>query len=255
MPVLVGTSGWQYSDWRGTFYPRDVPPRRWLGCYASHFQTVELNNAFYGLPESSVFASWKEQTPEGFVMAVKASRYLTHIRRLREPAEPVARLLERAHFLGPKLGPILLQLPPTLKKDVQSLDATLACFPPEIRVAVEPRHGSWFTDEVAEVLSRHQAALCLADRPGLRAPRWKTADWGYVRFHEGRATPHPSYGYAALRTWASRLADMYGDKAAVYAYFNNDTGACAPRNAETFARLLLAAGMPVEMGPAWRSRR
>ena len=136
MPVLVGTSGWQYRDWRGRFYPQGLAQARWLEHYAERFATVESNNAFYRLPEPATFAAWAERTPPGFVMAVKASRYLTHIKRLRDPEEPVGRLMERARHLGAKLGPVLLQLPPTLRADPATLDRTLRAFPAGTRVAV-----------------------------------------------------------------------------------------------------------------------
>ncbi len=129
MPLLVGTSGWQYKDWRGVLYPSGLPVRLWLEEYAAAFPTVEVNNAFYRLPSRETFASWRERTPPGFVVAVKASRYLTHVKRLREPEEPVARLMGRAEALGDRLGPVLLQLPPTLRADPALLDACLRCFP------------------------------------------------------------------------------------------------------------------------------
>lgn len=243
MPVFVGTSGWQYDSWRGSFYPRDARKDEWLEAYARRFCTVEVNNAFYRLPERSTFQSWKERTPPGFIVAVKASRYLTHIKRLREPKEPVKRLMERAEMLGDKLGPVLLQLPPTLGIDVDALDETLSCFPEGVRVAVELRHPSWFVDSTAEILSKHGAAYCLADTPHLKAPHWRTADWGYVRFHEGQAKPRPSYGRTALQGWVRRLESLFGAGSDVYAYFNNDTGGCAPRNASTFVHLARSNGL------------
>ncbi|WP_406513508.1 DUF72 domain-containing protein [Streptomyces sp. NBC_00161] len=239
MPVHVGTSGWQYRDWAGVLYPPDRPRRLWLETYAEHFGTVECNNAFYRLPSPETFAQWRERTPQGFVMAVKASRYLTHIKRLHDPEEPVHRLMAHAAALGDRLGPILLQLPPTLQADPEVLDACLACFPAGIRVAVEPRHESWWTADVRTVLTERRAALCWADR-GSRpvAPLWRTADWGYVRFHEGRADPAPRYGRTALRSWAERIADTWPPDAAVFAYFNNDAGGAAVVNARAFTRLV-----------------
>jgi uncharacterized protein YecE (DUF72 family) len=150
MPVLVGTSGWQYKDWRGRFYPERLAQSRWLEHYASRFATVESNNAFYRLPEPHTFAQWSARTPPDFVMATKASRFLTHARRLRDPAEPVGRFLEHAGHLGDKLGPVLLQLPPSLRADASLLAATLECFPGRIRVALEPRHQSWFSGHVPD---------------------------------------------------------------------------------------------------------
>jgi len=238
MPLLVGTSGWQYRDWRGVLYPPGLPQRRWLEHYATRYVTVESNAAFYRLPSYDTFASWRDRTPPGFVMAVKASRYLTHIRRLRDPEEPVQRLMSHAAGLGGRLGPILLQLPPTLRADADMLDACLACFPPGTRVAVEPRHPSWWTDEIRAVLERRGAALCWADRRSRPVtPLWRTADWGYVRFHEGRATPRPRYGRTALARWAERVDQTWPDEADVFAYFNNDLGGAAIHDADAFKRV------------------
>jgi uncharacterized protein YecE (DUF72 family) len=237
VPLWTGTSGWQYRDWRGAFYPERLSQREWLSFYASQFRCVEVNNAFYRLPERSTFASWRDKTPEGFLVAVKVSRYLTHIKRLQDPEEPVARLLDRAQGLGDRLGPFLLQLPPTLQASPDRLDACLAAFPAGARVAVEPRHESWWTDEVNDVLTRHNAALCWADRQGPITPLWVTADWGYLRLHEGRATPPPSYGRQALASWLDRLRDAFPTSSDVFAFFNNDHAAAAPRNATTLATL------------------
>jgi uncharacterized protein YecE (DUF72 family) len=238
--LLVGTSGWQYADWRGALYPEGVPKRAWLERYAGEFPTVEVNNAFYRLPERSVFARWRDETPDGFVVAVKVSRYLTHVRRLRDPDEPVARLLDRAAGLGDRLGPCLLQLPPTLRADVDRLEACLAAFPSGVRVAVEPRHDSWWSDDVRDVLERHDAALCWADRAGRPiTPLWRTAGWGYVRLHEGTASPPPSYGRRALATWLDRVDGAWprATGADVFVYFNNDLGGAAVRNARTLRRV------------------
>ena len=177
-------SGWQYRDWRGGLYPAGLAQRRWLEHYASQYLTVENNNTFYRLPAPQTFADWRARTPGDFVMTVKASRYLTHVRRLRDPAEPVARLLAAAADLGPKLGPILLQLPPTLAAEPARLADCLAEFrraplpgghgPP--RIAVEPRHASWWTGEVEQILAAHDAALCWADRRGRPVtPLWRPA--------------------------------------------------------------------------------
>jgi uncharacterized protein YecE (DUF72 family) len=253
VPVLVGTSGWQYRHWRGRFYPEGLGQARWLEHYAGRFATVESNNAFYRLPEASTFEAWAARTPADFVMAVKASRYLTHIRRLREPEEPVDRLLDRARHLGGKLGPVLLQLPPNLQADPEALDRTLRAFPAGVRVAVEPRHGSWFSDEVRDLLTEHGAALCLADSAGVprrRSPLWRTAGWTYLRLHQGTATPRPCYGRQALATWAGRLAELVGPDADAYVYFNNDPAGCAVRDAGVFARAAARAGLRPTRVPA-----
>ncbi|GAB2863282.1 DUF72 domain-containing protein [Actinocorallia aurea] len=260
--VLVGTSGWMYDDWRGRFYPRDVAKKGWLAYYGERFRTVENNNAFYRLPGRETFADWKGTVPEGFVMAVKASRYLTHMKRLREPVEPVARLMRAAEGLGAALGPVLLQLPPTLRADPDRLDACLRAFPRGVRLAVEFRHPSWWTDDVRAVLEARGAALAWADRLGRpQNPLWATADWAYLRLHEGTASPRPHYGDRALRTWLDRLADG-GPFTRAYVYFNNDHGCAAIRDAERLRALAPAAGLtappsraPRAAAAATRSRR
>ncbi len=243
MPLLIGTSGWHYAHWRGGLYPSDLPSSHWLEFYAQRFATVELNNAFYRLPEAATFAAWRRSLPEDFVVAVKVSRYLTHVKRLRDPAEPVARLLARATELGPALGPFLLQLPPTLQVDVDALDATLAAFPRGTRVAVEFRHPSWFVPAVRSVLERRRAAACLSATGRSHPPLWRTADWGYLRFHRGEARPPGCFGTTALTTWAHRLAHLWPPGAEVFAYFNNDTSGCAPRDARRLAAIARRAGL------------
>jgi uncharacterized protein YecE (DUF72 family) len=257
MPVLVGTSGWQYRHWRGCFYPESVPQRLWLEHYAERFATVENNGTFYRLPGRETFERWRERTPDGFVMAVKASRYLTHIRRLRDPEEPVRRMLDAFAGLGDRLGPVLIQLPPGLPAEPALLDRTLGLFPPAIRVAVEPRHPTWWTDEIRDILAARGAALCWADRAGQPVtPLWRTADWGYLRFHEGASregasregashegtgAPWPRYTDACLREWADRAARAWPGNAHVYAYFNNDQEGAAVIDAADFARLTAPA--------------
>ena len=257
MTVFVGTSGWQYRDWRGPFYGDGLPQKRWLERYAESFATVESNNAFYRLPERATFESWARRTPSEFVWAVKMSRYLTHIKRLRDPAEPVARFLERAAGLGDKLGPVLVQLPPTLKADLGALEATLELLATRVKVAVEFRHTTWFTDEVRGVLESHGAALCLADRDSRPvSPLWRTTEWGYLRLHAGAATPHPCYGRSALESWAGRIADVWEPEADVFVFFNNDPRGCALRDARVFARAAARAGLhpsrvPQAPVPVW----
>jgi uncharacterized protein YecE (DUF72 family) len=183
------------------------------------------------------------------VIAVKASRYLTHIRRLREPADPVALLLSRMEPLGDRLGPVLLQLPPSMRAEPERLDETLRCFG-RVRVAVEMRHRSWFTDEVRALLERHGAALCLADRDSRPVtPLWRTADWAYLRLHAGRSAAAPGYGDTALRSWALRLAEHWGRRVEGYVYFNNDQRACAVRDAARFGALAGQAGLDVSRVP------
>ncbi len=270
MPVRVGTSGWQYRDWRGVLYPPGLAERNWLEHYAIRYGTVENNGTFYRLPAAETFAAWRAKTPAGFVMTVKASRYLTHVRRLRDPAEPVERLMRAAAGLGDRLGPVLLQLPPNLRADPGALDACLREFarfpggaqlpgaqfpgagPPgsPVRVAVELRHESWWTPETQQVLAAHNAALCWADRAGRPVtPLWRTAGWGYLRFHEGAAQPWPRYGVQALRSWADRTGEAWPDGADVFAYFNNDQHAAALYDAAAFASILRRSGRQVSAAP------
>lgn len=261
MPLIVGTSGWQYRHWRGVLYPPDVPQRRWLEQYAASYPTVENDGTFYRLPARETFAGWRARTPPGFVMAIKASRYLTHVKRLKDPAEPVTRLMTAAAGLGERLGPVLVQLPPNLTADPGKLDACLAAFGPAadqaglaspVKVAVEPRHESWWTDGTRTVLAAHGAALCLADRLGDPVtPLWRTADWGYLRLHEGTADPWPRYGRKALHRWIDRLTNLWpDDKAAIYVYFNNDQCGAATADAAEFAELARQAGRPVRPWPS-----
>lgn len=238
--LLVGTSGWQYKDWRGRFYPTGMPQRVWLEYFAEHFGTVEVNNAFYRLPERETFEQWRARTPADFCVAVKMSRYLTHIKRLRDAAEPVSRFLGRAEALGDRLGPVLLQLPPNLPAGADLLEDALEQFPASVRVAVEPRHRSWWTTEVRSMLERHHAALSWADRRGRPVtPLWRTAEWGYLRMHEGAARPRPRYGRAALVSWLDRVGEAFGnlDRDDVYVYFNNDHGGAAIVDANAFGDL------------------
>lgn len=247
MTVLIGTSGWQYADWRGRFYPRGLPQARWFEHLLTGFRTVELNVSFYRLPRAEVFAGWRDRSPADAVLAVKASRYLTHVRRLRDPAEPVARLLSRARELRGKLGPVLVQLPPDLPADPRALASTLSCFDGQARVAVEPRHASWWDDAVRTVLEAHGAALVWADRRGeALGPLWRTADWGYVRLHEGDAELAPFYRRETLRRWAQAVAAHDN----VFVYFNNDPGCAAVANAVTFAEEARGLGLDVTRVPA-----
>lgn len=243
--IWIGTSGWQYKSWRERFYPTDVPQSRWLEFYVERFDTQELNNSFYRLPSAEAFAAWRERTPNDFVMVVKMSRFLTHIKRLRDADEPVSRFLDRVQHLGDKLGPVLLQLPPNLSAErLPELDHTLGLFPRHMRLAVEFRHESWFTDDTYDVLRRYNAAFCLADSPRRRTPVVRTADWGYLRLHEGKAKPRPCYGERALEKWAETLASEFGPEPDVFVFFNNDPEGCAVRDAILFAKACDHLGLP-----------
>jgi uncharacterized protein YecE (DUF72 family) len=231
----VGTSGWQYDDWRGLFYPEDVRQRDWLAYYSERFGTVEVNNSFYRLPERATFERWREQTPPGFVVTVKASRFITHLRRLRDPGEPVQLFWQRAAGLGDRLGPVLFQLPPRFPVEVGRLRGLLHVLPEQMRAAFEFRDRSWYTDDVFHLLDEAGAALVWPDRPGMRHTLPMTARWLYVRFHQGTAGG-PGYRRDKLRRWASRISDAGADEA--YLYFNNDPTGAAIRDARTMIELL-----------------
>lgn len=238
MDVLVGTSGWQYSSWKGAFYPAGVPQRAWLRFFAERFPTVEVNNSFYMLPKATSFERWRDETPEGFVVTVKANRYITHIRRLREARDAVQTFWSRARLLGPKLGPVLFQLPPRFVADVELLRDFLAVLPEEMRAAFEFRDGSWERDQVYELLDRAGAAFVLADRPAARVPDVVTGGWSYVRFHQGRPGI-ADYPREKLRRWAARIATMPAER--TYVYFNNDPGGAAVRDAASLTAMLREA--------------
>jgi len=235
MAVLVGTSGWQYDDWRGRFYPSDLPKRAWLSSFASRFPTVEVNNSFYRLPSAETFRRWREETPDGFVMAVKASRYITHVRRMRDCREPVKLFWSRARGLGSRLGPVLFQLPPRFPADPDRLSSFLRVLPRTMRAAFEFRDPSWETKEVFGILDAAGAAFVLADRPRARIPEVVTGGWSYVRFHQGRELA-PGYPRAKLRRWTERIRSLPARD--VFVYFNNDTGGAAVRDALTLTELL-----------------
>lgn len=238
----MGTSGWQYRSWRGSFYPKDLPQREWLRRYATVFPVVEVNNTFYMLPKEDTFDRWRSESPRGFLFVVKASRYITHIRRMRDAKDSVDLFWSRASRLGDKLGPILFQFPPNLKADPVLLRDFLAVLPTKLRGAFEFRDDSWWRDDVYGLLRDAGAAWVLADRPGWRVPEIITGRWTYVRFHEGRRL-HPGYDRSKLRRWADRIAGMNVDEA--WVFFNNDALAAAPHDALALMDLLSARGAQV----------
>lgn len=237
--VRIGCSGWNYSSWRGDFYPKGLGPSRWLAEYARHFDTVEVNSTFYRLASRSAVERWAADTPDDFCFAVKSSRYLTHVKRLGEIGKGIERFhdpiqpLERAG----KLGPVLWQLPATFKRDDERLARTLALLPPG-RHCFEFRDASWFTERVYELLREHGVALVIGDRKDHSQPHVFTADWTYVRFHYGHRGRRGNYSRTELEEWARRIASWRDDGLDVYAYFNNDWEIFAPRNAKVLARLL-----------------
>lgn len=229
--LRVGTSGWVYRHWRGDFYPPKLPQSRWFEHYAARFDTVEVNNTFYRLPSEEAFDAWAADAPPGFVYALKASRYLTHMKKLRDPEEPLARFFARARRLGPSLGPVLYQLPPRWPVDLARLRTFLRALPRGAAHVMEFRDASWFHEGVREVLAERGVGFCVHDLPGLPCPRWVTGDTIYLRFHgPGEERYAGRYGRRALRAQADWIAE-HGVGRAVWAYFNNDIGGGAVRDA------------------------
>lgn len=244
--VRLGCSGWVYSDWRGVLYPQGVSQRAWLRRYAEEFNTVEVNNTFYRLPSRDAVSAWVEQTPGEFLFSVKVSRYLTHVKRLREPAPGLERFLERIEPLGRsgKLASLLWQLPANFHRDDERLAQALAVASERApgRHAFEFRHPSWFSPQVMELLRERGAALVIGDTPERPfQPHELTADWTYVRFHRGSRGRGGNYSRRELEEWARRIR-RWAARGDVFAYFNNDWKGYAVRDARALARLLERGG-------------
>jgi uncharacterized protein YecE (DUF72 family) len=238
--VRIGCSGWNYASWKNEFY-EGRPARLWLEHYARSFDTVEVNNTFYRLPNRDAVANWERTAPPGFLFTIKMSRYVTHIKRLTDLGQGLARFYERLEPLlrSPKMGPILWQLPPTFRRDDERLRSALARFPPGQRHCVEFRHPSWFVDETYEALREHRVALVIGDRPEVRPfqARVFTADWTFVRFHYGSRGRRGNYSETELREWAALFRE-WRNEVEVLAYFNNDWEVFAVRNAIRMKELL-----------------
>jgi len=236
---FIGTSGWHYEHWRGTFYPEMLPKPKWLEFYAAKFQTVELNNTFYRLPSEEAVAVWKDSTPTGFVFAAKASRYITHVKRFRNVTDSVGTFLERLRILGEKLGPVLYQTPPNMYRDDTLLASFLATLPRGQRSVFEFRHESWLNQKVFGVLREHGAGFCVFDMPDIHCPVVATSDFAYIRFHGSAGMYSSSYSDGALSAWARKIAGLASAVEQVYVYFNNDVAGYALDNARTLRGYLV----------------
>ena len=232
----VGTSGWHYQHWRDKFYPLDLKTPGWLDFYSRSFTTVELNNSFYHLPTEKAFATWKDTTPPGFIFSVKVSRFITHMKRLKNTAEPLANFMSRAQLLEEKMGPLLYQLPPSMKRNEQMLEDFLKTLPQGQRHVFEFRDESWLADEVFQLLRHYHAGFCIFDMPQLTTPMIATTDFAYIRFHGSTLLYGGNYSEGELKGWAHRITGLGVE--AVYAYFNNDAEGFAIRNALVLEHLL-----------------
>ena len=238
MDFYIGTSGWHYDHWRDIFYPAKLAKAAWLEFYARHFNTVELNNSFYRLPSENAFATWYHSSPPDFTFAVKVSRFITHIKRLKNTGEALDNFITRARILSEKLGPLLYQLPPNLHRNDEVLEAFLSSLPQGMRHVFEFRHHSWLEEEVFAILHRYNVGLCVFDMPFLTCPLVATADFAYIRFHGSDELYASCYSDEELADWAEKIASLAANLEAAYIYFNNDAEGFALRNAETLRSYL-----------------
>jgi uncharacterized protein YecE (DUF72 family) len=232
----IGTSGWHYNHWIGPFYPLESKPKDFLGIYIQHFDTVELNNPFYHLPKPEVFRGWRKQTPKGFIFSVKASRYITHVKKLKDAKESIEYFLKSARNLKEKLGPILFQLPPNWQSNPERLEEFLKVLPKGLRYTFELRNPTWFNEEIYKLLREYNIALCMYDFNGRLSVKEITADFVYIRFHGPGGKYRGKYDQKFLTQWAK---DMKSWKVkAVYCYFDNDDSGFAVENASELKKLL-----------------
>ena len=229
--IHIGTSGWHYEHWRGPFYPQGLDQEDFLLHYAQRLRTVEVNNSFYQLPARETLVAWRDAVPKGFVFAVKASRYITHMKKLSDPVEPIANFIQRVSVLENKLGPILFQLPPNWHCDIDRLGSFLSVLPSTYRYAFEFRDPTWFNKAIYEVLSEYKAAFCMYTISGKPSPRQVTADFIYVRFHGPDGPYEGKYDTTVLAGWAGAFSTWARDGKEIYGYFNNDPAGHAPLDA------------------------
>lgn len=239
--IHIGCSGWNYRHWRGAFYPDGLRTKDWFAYYAAQFDTVEINNSFYRLPKAETFDAWREQAPPGFRYAVKANRYITQAKKLRDCAAPVARMITPTRHLKRKLGPILYQLPPMLGIDLDRLETFLKLLPTDLTHVFEFRNKSWYTEATLALLDRYSAGFVAHDFPGRVSPRWVSGDLAYVRFHGGVGKYYGRYRDEALLDWADWLTGHVEAGKSIWAYFNNDGEAAAIHDALTLKAMMRQA--------------
>ncbi|MHC4423286.1 MAG: DUF72 domain-containing protein [Planctomycetota bacterium] len=231
--IRIGTSGWYYDHWKELFYPPGLPKNKWFEHYVQHFDTVEINNTFYHLPKETSLQRWHKQAPKNFLYAVKANRYITHIKRLKDTSEEVERFSDRISLLKSRLGPILYQLPPSLHKDLDLLESFIKLLPRRRIAVFEFRHESWFSEDTFKLLNKFGIGFCVHDLVGKETPRVVTADIIYIRFHGPTGKYEGNYSKSALKNWADWIKDNCTGISSVFAYFNNDVGGHAIGNAKT----------------------
>jgi uncharacterized protein YecE (DUF72 family) len=237
--LRVGTSGWHYSHWKGPFYPEDIKNSEMLKFYMDRFNTVEINNSFYNLPQKKTIEAWRDTVPRDFIFAVKASRYITHMKKLREPGKSTKKFFKRIEVLGDKLGPILFQLPPRWRFDAGRLESFLEDLPEEFRYAMEFRDISWFTQRAYDLLAEHGVAFCIYELAGQESPREVTADFVYVRLHGPTKRKYEgSYSARALSGWAGAFSTWSRRGRDVYCFFDNDQAGYAASNASRLRTML-----------------
>ena len=237
-PVRIGCSGWIYKHWRGLFYPEGLPVKHWFAHYAAEFDTVEINNSFYRLPKPETFDTWRQQAPEGFCYTVKANRYVTQAKKLKDPEETVPNIMAPIRHLGPTLGPVLYQLPPRFKRNLERLERFLEVAPRDVTNIFEFRDTSWYDDRVFALLERAGAGFCAHDMPGLQSPRLALGRAAYVRFHGGEGKYWGRYPDERLLDWADWMVAEAKAGRTVWAYFNNDIDAHAVHDARTLQAMV-----------------
>jgi uncharacterized protein YecE (DUF72 family) len=241
MRIRIGCSGWNYRHWRGRFYPRGLPQKHWFAFYAEHFDTVEINNSFYRLPPAETFGKWRDQAPPDFRYAVKANRFLTQAKKLKDCAEPLARMLAPVRALGDRLGPILYQLPPRFRINLERLESFLRLLPNDVTSVFEFRDRSWYVAETYALLDRYGAAFCVHDMTGFASARIAVGPIAYVRFHGAGGKYWGRYADEALLSWTDWLVAQAREGRPVWAYFNNDIDAHAIDDARTLKAMVARA--------------
>jgi uncharacterized protein YecE (DUF72 family) len=239
--IRVGCSGWNYKHWRGPFYPEKLPMKGWFEHYSAVFDTVEINNSFYMLPKAETFEKWRDQAPAGFCYAVKANRFLTQAKKLKDCAEPLERMLTPMRHLGERLGPVLYQLPPRFRLNLERLDEFIALLPRDLTHVFEFRETSWYTDEVLARLDARGVSFCVHDVPGLASPRWAAGPIAYVRFHGGEGKYWGRYSDERLLSWTDWIVEQSRLGREVWCYFNNDIFAHAIDDALTLRAMIRQA--------------